>query len=286
LGRPGAAAVDAVLMRPLSDWPLAERRGIRGIFTDIDDTLTTHGDITADALDALAALRRAGLTVIAITGRPVGWSEPKARTWPVDAIVAENGAVALVSDKNGAFPASEGDGPLSKIYQLDATTRLAHTQRLRQAAQRVLREVPGVSLARDSAGRETDIAFDHAEFATLAPAQIDAIEAVLHAEGLHTTRSSIHTHGAVSPGDKWTGAVWAVHTLLGRDLAGELGRWVAVGDSGNDEAMFRHFRHSVGVANIRLTAPRMQALPTYVTARERGAGFAEVSQAILAAISS
>jgi HAD superfamily hydrolase (TIGR01484 family) len=272
-------------MRPLADWPLDERRAIRGVFTDIDDTLTTHGEITPDALAALGALRAAGLTVFAITGRPVGWSEPKARAWPVDAIVAENGAVALVSDQNSLKPSSEGHQTLSKIYQLDAGTRQAHAQRLRQAAGRVLREVPGVSLARDSAGRETDIAFDHAEFAALAPAQIDAIEAVLRAEGLHTTRSSIHTHGAVSPGDKWTGAVWAVRTLLGRDLARELDHWVAVGDSGNDEAMFRHFRHSVGVANIRLAAPRMQALPRYVTAGESGAGFAELSQALLASIS-
>ena len=273
------------VLRPLADWPLDKRRAIRGVFTDIDDTLTTHGAITPDALAALGALRAAGLTVIAITGRPVGWSEPKARAWPVDAIVAENGAVALVSDQNSLTPASEGHQALSKIYQLDAGTRQAHTQRLRQAAERVLREVPGVSLARDSAGRETDIAFDHGEFAALAPAQIDAIEAVLRAEGLHTTRSSIHTHGAVSPGDKWTGALWAVRTLLGRDLARELDHWVAVGDSGNDEAMFRHFRHSVGVANIRLAAHRMQALPRYVTACERGAGFAELSQALLAAIS-
>ncbi len=273
------------VLRPLADWPLDERRAIRGVFTDIDDTLTTHGAITPDALAALGALRAAGLTVIAITGRPVGWSEPKARAWPVDAIVAENGAVALVSDKNSQTPASEGHQTLSKIYQLDAATRQAHTRRLRQAAERVLREVPGVSLARDSAGRETDIAFDHAEFASLTATQIDAIEAVLRAEGLHTTRSSIHTHGAVSPGDKWTGAMWAVRTLLGRDLTRELDHWVAVGDSGNDEAMFRHFRHSVGVANIRLAAPRMQALPRYVTTGERGAGFAELSQALLAAIS-
>ena len=42
---------------------------------------------------ALADLARAGLHVIPITGRPVGWSEPFARDWPVDAIVAENGAV-------------------------------------------------------------------------------------------------------------------------------------------------------------------------------------------------
>ena len=273
------------VLRPLADWPLDERRAIRGVFTDIDDTLTTHGAITPDALAALGALRAAGLTVIAITGRPVGWSEPKARAWPVDAIVAENGAVALVSEKNSLTPASDGHPALSKIYQLDAATRQAHTRRLRQAAERVLREVPGVSLARDSAGRETDIAFDHAEFASLTATQIDAIEAVLRAEGLHTTRSSIHTHGAVSPGDKWTGAVWAVRTLLGRDLTQELDCWVAVGDSGNDEAMFRHFRHSVGVANIRLAAPRMQALPSYVTTAERGAGFAELSQALLAATS-
>ncbi len=273
------------VLRPLADWPLDERRGIRGVFTDIDDTLTTHGAITPDALAALGALRTAGLTVIAITGRPVGWSEPKARAWPVDAIVAENGAAALVSDQNSLTPASEGHQTLSKIYQLDAATRQAHTRRLRQAAERVLREVPGVSLARDSAGRETDIAFNHAEFASLTATQIDAIEAVLRAEGLHTTRSSIHTHGAVSPGDKWTGAMWAVRTLLGRDLTRELDHWVAVGDSGNDEAMFRHFRHSVGVANIRLAAPRMQALPRYVTTGERGAGFAELSQALLAAIS-
>ena len=39
--------------------------------------------------------------------------------------------------------------------------------------------------------------------------------------------------------DKWTGAVWAVHTLLGRDLASELDHWVAVGDSGNDVACAR-----------------------------------------------
>ena len=38
-------------MRPLADW---KARGIVGVFTDIDDTLTTEGAITADALQALA----------------------------------------------------------------------------------------------------------------------------------------------------------------------------------------------------------------------------------------
>ena len=60
-------------MLPLSSWPASERRGIVGVFTDIDDTLTTEGAITPDALQALADLKAAGLTVIAITGRPIGW---------------------------------------------------------------------------------------------------------------------------------------------------------------------------------------------------------------------
>ena len=95
-------------MLPLPHWNLAARSTIAGIFTDIDDTLTTEGAITPDALQALAALKAAGLVVIPITGRPIGWCEPfmagpAGSTWPVDAMVAENGAVAFTRS-SGAQP--------------------------------------------------------------------------------------------------------------------------------------------------------------------------------------
>jgi hydroxymethylpyrimidine pyrophosphatase-like HAD family hydrolase len=106
--------------------------------------------------------------------------------------------------------------------------------------------VPGAARSRDSDGRETDIAFDVAEFQRLDAQQVHAIVELLRAEGLHTTRSSIHVHGAVNAYDKWSGAQWAAQALLGRRLDAELDRWVAVGDSINDEPIFRHFRHSVG----------------------------------------
>ena len=96
-------------LSPIDTWPIEARRGIQGIFTDIDDTLTTDGAITPDALAALHALKASGLSVIAITGRPVGWSEPFAMSWPVDAIVAENGAVLLQNSyKNGMQPNEHG----------------------------------------------------------------------------------------------------------------------------------------------------------------------------------
>ena len=268
-------------MTPLIHWPRECNSRISGVFTDIDDTLTTEGAITPDALQALADLKTAGLMVIPITGRPIGWCErfmagPPGSAWPVDAMVAENGAVAFV---RGAGPQQ----PPTKLYQQDAATRHANQVRLRDIAARVAAEVPGVELSRDSAGRETDIAFDYAEFARHSPETVQQVLALLERAGLQTTVSSIHIHGCFGDFNKWQGANWIVRELLGRDLAQELDLWVFVGDSGNDQVMFQHFTHSVGVANIARFVPQLTHLPRYVTRGERGAGFAEVAQALLAA---
>ena len=40
-------------MKPLSAFPRAELHPIRGVFTDIDDTLTTDGQLTAEAYTAM-----------------------------------------------------------------------------------------------------------------------------------------------------------------------------------------------------------------------------------------
>lgn len=280
-------------MLSLSQWPVEARRKIIGVFTDIDDTLTTHGAITPDALQALADLKAAGLHVIPITGRPVGWSEPFAQTWPVDAIVVENGAVALKmvesakctenTPKIGIQPAYLLPGVLSKLHQQDAATRADNRTRMARIAQQVLAQVPAAVLSRDHAGRETDLAFDYKEFEDLPPETVQDILAVLKQAGMQTTVSSIHIHGCFGHFDKWQGACWIARELFQRDLAQELDRWVFVGDSGNDQAMFQHFTHSVGVANIRRFEAQLLHLPRYITQAERGAGFAEVARAVLAA---
>ncbi len=274
-------------MKPLNQWPLADRQNLVGVFTDIDDTLTTNGAITPDALQALAQLKAAGLTVIAITGRPVGWCEQRAATWPVDAVVAENGAVALVCskplDQTDLQPPSNIPIALSKLYQQDAITRATNQARMQQIGTRVMFQVPGVLTTRDSIGRETDLAFDYNEYARLPPATVQRVIDLLQGYGMHTTVSSIHIHGCFGDFNKWQGANWIVRELLQRDLAQEIARWVFVGDSGNDQAMFEHFTHSVGVANIRHFEAQLTHLPRYITPSERGAGFAEAAAAVLSA---
>lgn len=282
-------------MLPLSQWPLEARRNIVGVFTDIDDTLTTHGVITPVALQALADLKAAGLHVIPITGRPVGWAEPLAASWPVDAVVVENGAVALKMVESEAVSADfiknkpeirvkslySLPKALSKLYQQGAAIRAGNLARMANIAQHVLAQVPTAVLSRDHAGRETDLAFDYQEFENLPTETVQKIVQLLKQAGMQTTVSSIHIHGCFGDFDKWIGAQWIVRQLLQRDLASEIDQWVFVGDSGNDQAMFQHFVHGFGVANIQHCAAQLTHLPRYITSSERGAGFAEVAMSIL-----
>ena len=259
--------------RPWAALPPAAARAVRGVLTDIDDTLTADGEVTPQALGALSALHDADVPVVAITGRPMGWSEGFARDWPVDAIVAENGAVALFRDGEG----------VTVEYVQDEATRRSNAGRLRQAAQRVLREVPGTRLSSDSDGRVTDIAIDHSEFAHLSPQQIADVVRVMQAEGMHATVSSIHINGWYGEHDKLSGARWIVQRIWQLDLDSERSRWVYVGDSTNDQLMFEHFPLSVGVANLLRFAEQLTVWPAYLTRGERGEGFAEVARALLAA---
>ena len=275
-------------LRPLTEWPAPVPGQLLGILTDIDDTLTTDGAITPDALQALGALKASGLHVIPITGRSVGWSEPFAATWPVDAIVAENGAVALqrsaeVFDQKSLLPNHSKREQLSKIYQQDAATRAANYANMQQVLAQIEREVPGARRATDSPGRETDIAIDHSEFTHLPQEAIDHAVRIMRDAGMNATVSSIHINGWFGAHNKLEGARWIVRELFGRNLDAEIDRWVYVGDSTNDQVMFEHFPHSVGVANIARFVPQLTHRPRFVTQGERGAGFAEVARAVLAA---
>ena len=103
----------------------------------------------------------------------------------------------------------------------------------------------------------------------------------MHAHGLTATVSSIHINGWIGGHNKWTAAQWAVPQLLGEPF--EPARWLYVGDSTNDQVMFEHLPLTVGVANIARFWPQLRHRPAWVTAGDRGQGFAEVAQRLLAA---
>jgi hydroxymethylpyrimidine pyrophosphatase-like HAD family hydrolase len=180
-----------------------------------------------------------------------------------------------------SLTAQRAKSQVTKIYKPDLATRKHNFVQMHPIVQRVLQEIPGTVLAQDSPGRETDIAFDHSVFHHLAPQQIQQVLHLLKQEGMSATVSSIHIDAWSGDHNKLHGAQWLLKELTGRDLKQELDQWVYVGDSTNDQVMFEHFTHSVGVANIRRFENELKHLPQYIASKERGAGFAELANALL-----
>ena len=262
-------------MLPLSEFPIKERRAVRGVLCDIDDTLTTGGRLTADAYAAMERLERAGLQVVPITGRPAGWCDHIARMWPVAAVVGENGAFSFRYDRSRRV--------MKRAFAHDAATRAANRERLRAIAADILRAVPGCAIAADQHYRETDLAIDYCEDVARLPREaVDRIVALMQARGLTAKVSSIHVNGWFGAYDKLAATRRLVREEFRADLDASRESYVFVGDSPNDAPMFAFFPHSIGVANIREFAGRLEHEPRYVTSAASGAGFCEAAELLLA----
>jgi HAD superfamily hydrolase (TIGR01484 family) len=270
------AFVDDKRLRPLAEFPAADRRRIRGVFTDIDETLSTEGRITAEAYCALARLKDAGLIVIPVTGRPAGWCDHIARMWPVDAVVGENGAFYFWLDPKA--------GKLRQRFLQSAAERSAGRERLTRLEKQILKEVPGSGIASDQPYRIADLAIDFCEDVPPLPREaVDRIVGLFEAAGATAKVSSIHVNGWFGSYDKLGMTRIAMRELFDIDIDSARDEFVFLGDSPNDAPMFGFFPNAIGVANVRDLAGRMDALPRWITVARSGAGFAEAADAILAA---
>ncbi len=252
--------------RPLSDLPKDAAVGLKGVFCDIDDTLTHEGRIVPEAFQALAELHARGLRVVPITGRPGGWVDHIARMWPVDGVVGENGGLWFF----------HREGRLHRRFLQEPAERRQNRQRLTALGARILAEVPGTALASDQPYRELDLAIDFCEdVPALGEQSIDRIVELFEGAGATCKVSSIHVNGWFGDFDKLTGCRRIVQELWDEDLDAERERYAFFGDSANDEPLFGYFPLSFGVANVEHFLARMEQHPSWVTPSEGGHGFAE-----------
>ena len=80
-----------------------EKESIEIVVSDVDDTITKNGKLYPNALQSLWKLKRMGKMIILLTGGSAGWSDVYIRQWPVDAVIAESGAVILAHGKGGSI---------------------------------------------------------------------------------------------------------------------------------------------------------------------------------------
>ena len=257
-------------MRPVADLVLRSA-GLRGVFSDIDDTLTHEGVVAPEAYAALARARAAGLRVVLVTGRPAGWAEVLASLWPVDAAIAENGGIAYL----------RRDRRLERVYFAPGDPD-ADARRLAALADDILRRFPYARRSDDGALRITDVAFDIGETQQLGVAEIDALTARCRDLGARTLVSSVHAHACFHAADKAQMSARVAGELWGEPPADVAEHYAFVGDSPNDQAAFAFFTASIGVANVARYAAALRPPPRYVTPSPHGRGFAEAIDAILA----
>jgi len=257
-------------MHPIADLVLPAA-GLRGVFSDIDDTLTHEGAVVPEAYAALIRARAAGLRVVLVTGRPAGWAEVLASLWPVDAAIAENGGIAYL--RRGRR--------LERIYFAPGEPD-ADALRLAALADDILRTFPFARRSDDCTLRITDVAFDIGETLQLAAAEIAALTARCRELGARTLVSSVHAHACFHAADKAQMSARVASVLWGESQAEVAQHYAFVGDSPNDQAAFSFFTASIGVANVARYAAELRPPPRYVTPSPNGRGFAEAIDAILA----
>jgi HAD superfamily hydrolase (TIGR01484 family) len=239
---------------------------------DIDDTLTTHGKLTAPAFEALWKLKSAGYKVVPVTGRPAGWCDLIARFWPVDAVIGENGAFSFFM-KDGVRRRSDTPGAAP-----------GHRQLLRGLEATVLKRFPHARWASDQSYREYDLAIDFCEDVPRWPqADLDELVALCEKVGAHAKVSSIHLNAWFGSYDKRKG----FEHWLGQGAPGVEGavpaadEWLFIGDSPNDEPLFESFDLSVGVANLQPFLARLKSPPRWLTSSQSGSGFGEMVAGLL-----
>jgi len=259
---------------PIESITPEQLRNLKGVLFDLDDTFTTHGKIPACSFTALWDLRNAGLTIVAVTGRPAGWCDHIARMWPVDGVVGENGAFYFWFD--------EKEGKLKKRFLDTDSVRAERRQRLITIKDEILAAVPGSAFASDQLYRETDLAIDYCEdVPPLGPEAVKKICQIFEANGATCKVSSIHVNGWFGKYDKLGMAKRFMKERFGLDLDGVKASFAYCGDSPNDEPMFGYFPISVAVNNVLKFVDQIQTLPAYITSAEGGQGFAEFANHIL-----
>ena len=257
---------------PLSQWPTSRRAAIKGVFCDIDDTLTRHGRIGSDVFAAMEQLRAAKLLVVPITGRPAGWCDLIARQWPVDGVIGENGAMYFRYDDKTRI--------MTRHYHTPDKERTANRQKLNAIAEEVLATIPGAKISADQAYREADLAIDFAEdTGPLDRSAIDAIVAIFAKHKATAKVSSIHVNGWYGEYDKLSQTKTFMSDIFNVDLDHNRHEYAFVGDSPNDSPMFGFFPDSVGVANLAAMIDQCPQIPAYIADGGSGDGFIEVAQA-------
>ena len=243
-------------------------------FTDIDDTMTHQGLLPSQSFQAMWQLSKHGVKVVPVTGRPAGWCDHFARMWPVEGVIGENGAFYFSYDRV--------NNKMKRSYLATEEERQEGQRKLEKIKKRVLQEVPACKISADQPYRIADLAIDYCEdVAPLDQEGVAKICQIVEEEGATYKVSSIHINCWFGDYNKVACFKLFLEDFTGKSLS-ELQQYIVfIGDSPNDEPIFKELENGIAVANIKKFLPDLAYPPKYITTHETAEGFCEAINVIL-----
>lgn len=238
-----------------------EAKNIRYVISDVDDTITNGGRLLSEALAALYLIRDTGRKIILLTGGSAGWGDVYIRQWPVEAVVAESGALFLTR-QNGSI-----------IYTANPVIDEI-SQKKRKA---FLESIPESILSSDQYARLYDIAIDKSKISEAEKASI--IHNALNM-GAYYAESSIHINIWLSNYDKWKGLKSFFEFYYGIKDESFINESMYLGDALNDQPLFKDIPISVGMKSVEDNKEEFAYLPKYIAKDYGGYGIKEVSKVL------
>ena len=257
---------------PIASLTAEQASPLTHLLFDFDDTVTWDGQLPEPGAQALYRAAEAGFRLIAVTGRSAAWGEMLMRLFPLDAAIAETGAIC--------YHRPRLNEPVSVLHSIeDPQARQLQRQKRLNVAHAIMKDLPQLRLALDNVGRIYDSAFDLVEDGPSLPETLQhQVHQRLEAAGLHWAQSSVHINFFWEPYEKPQMVQRYFEEIEGRTWQECRNELMYFGDSTNDGPLFRDAPLSTGVANIAPYLPILSqsgAAPKFITQKNGGYGFAE-----------
>jgi HAD superfamily hydrolase (TIGR01484 family) len=232
---------------------------LKYFFSDFDGTLTSNGLISSDFLEFIQILKKKKIELILVSGRSASWGHFFLTHFPVKYAVMEAGGVIL-TQKN-------------KVIETQVQAKVDELKLLSKVTEKMRLNFPQLELAADNVGRITDRAV---ELSSLRDDKIKKeVEKFLKLNKCHYSFSNVHLNYSTISNSKWTGVEIFIEKILKKSLNPTLEVSCFAGDAPNDEIMFKHFVHSVGVRNIQPYLKSMKYHPKIISPKAEIKGVLE-----------
>jgi len=226
----------------------------RIIFSDFDGTLTHGSSLGSIFFDVLAASKQLGAEFVIVTGRSLSWSH---------FLLTHTNLRAMISEGGGVLSIKQGEDEIfSDIPQVE----LEQIEALQEFVYKFKKYFTNLPLTADSLGRLTDRAIDLHD---LNDQNMPLVMKYMQEHEINFSCSSVHLNfwkGTMSKYKAMQDFLTAYRPGIAMDEC------LFFGDSTNDQSVFEHMKHTVGVSNIKEFLPRMQHKPKMILQGEENDG--------------